>query len=185
MALPRMPAQGITYADYALLPDDGNRYEVLEGALTVSPVPRPRHQEIVTQLIWLLKPYVDEHRLGNVYPAPIDVLLSPQTIVQPGVVFVSRAQMEIVTSLNIQDAPDLCIEIVSPSSRIIDHNAKKGLYVEHGVREYWVIDPDRASVTRYTLEDGEYRDTIEILHDGEIRSTAISGFVAAASVIFD
>ena len=99
-----LAAKPLTYEDYCALPDDGKRYEVLDGVLVVSPAPVPRHQGVSICLSTLLHRYVRQHRLGRVYTAPIDVLLSRTTICQPDIVFVARANEHLITERAIEGA---------------------------------------------------------------------------------
>jgi Uma2 family endonuclease len=182
MATPKY--HGMTYDEYCLLPDDGNRYQVLEGELFVSPAPRPHHQRVLFHLALLLHDYVLEHRLGEIFIAPIDVILEPTTIVQPDIVFIGSDKAEIVTDLNIQGPPDLCIEVVSPTTGLIDRHAKRNIYARFGVREYWIVDPNRQTVNVYTLRDRAYGEAIEMTGDALIRSVVIEGFTIRAGDIF-
>src|SRR5260221_9129763 len=133
-ALRKTERYPMTYAEYCLLPDDGNRYQVLEGELIVSPAPRLLHQDIVLQLALLLSGHVKARNLGKVYVAPVDVILGPTTVVQPDILFVRGEHMEIVTDQNIQGPPDLCVEVLSPGTESIDRERKKTLYARFGVR---------------------------------------------------
>jgi Uma2 family endonuclease len=183
-ALRKAERYPMTYAEYCLLPDDGNRYQVLEGELIVSPAPRLLHQDVVLQLALLLRSYVISHDLGKVYISPVDVILSPTTIVQPDVVFVRREHMEMITDQNIQGPPDLCVEVLSPGTESIDRERKKALYARFGVREYWIVDPVRETVTVFGLQDGAYVLRIEASGDGVVSSSVLTGFETPAEVIF-
>ncbi len=155
MALEKKP-WGMTYDEYCLLPDDGKRYQVLEGELFVSPAPRTQHQRIVGNLYVLLRDHIQTAKLGEIFFSPIDVILAPTTIVQPDVVFVRSDHAGIITELNIQGPPDLCIEVVSPASEQTDRLTKRNVYARYGVQEYWIVDSDRGSVTILSLRNGVY-----------------------------
>lgn len=176
--------QGMTYDEYCLLPDDGNRYQVLEGELFVSPAPRPHHQRVRFHLALLLHDYVLEHGLGEVFIAPIDVILEPTTIVQPDIVFVGANNADIVTDLNIQGPPDLCIEVISPTIGLIDRHAKRNIYARLGVREYWIVDTNRRVVAICTLRDRTYGEPIEVTGDDLIPSAVLDGLTVRASDVF-
>lgn len=133
---------GLTYADYCALPDDGRRYEILDGELFVSPSPIRIHQRIVLNLLLILDPYIRQNRLGEINIAPFDVLLSKHNIVEPDLIFVSTARSRVITDKNIQGAPDLLIEVLSPSTKQRDLRKKRDIYGEWGVDWYWIIDPE-------------------------------------------
>ncbi len=140
----------LTYADYALLPDDGRRHEIIDGEEVVSPAPITKHQRVVLELAFLLKQHVREHSLGEVFVAPFDVVLSEHDIVQPDVLFVSDARLHLVDEINLKGAPDLVCEVLSESTRRTDLLRKRDLYARSGVAEYWVLDPviDQVQVFR-------------------------------------
>ena len=140
----------LSVADLAQLPDDGKRYEILEGALVVSPSPRPKHQRIVLNCVEFLR--VAERRgYGQVYVAPLDVVLDDLNVTEPDVLFVRSERLEIVRESNVQGAPDLIIEVLSPSTRERDRGLKAHLYAQYGVFEYWIADPDTETLSVYRL----------------------------------
>lgn len=108
------PRGGLTYADCAALPDDGRRYQLVEGELVVAPSPTRWRQQIVIGLASGLALHVEERDLGEVNVAPLDVILDEHTVVQPDVVFVSHARAGVLRDAKIEGAPDLCVEVVSP-----------------------------------------------------------------------
>ena len=132
----------LTLADYEKIPADGYRHEIIEGEEFVTPSPEVPHQRVSRNLESLLHVHVSRERLGEVLAAPTDVVLSDTDVVVPDLVFVSAANAAIVTRKNIQGAPDLVVEILSPSTASIDRGAKRVLYERAGVREYWIVDPD-------------------------------------------
>lgn len=133
----------LTYEDYARIPNDGRRHEILDGAHHVSPAPLVTHQRIGMNLLRVLLPFTFEHRLGHVYGAPTDVVLSPHDVVQPDILFVTTARLGILTRPNVQGAPDLVVEILSESTRWHDQTKKLGRYEKLGVQEVWFFDPRR------------------------------------------
>lgn len=147
-----------TYEDYLLLPED-RRYELIGGDFYVTPSPKPRHQRVSLNLAHLLWSYVRAHGSGEVYEAPLDVYLSRYDVVQPDVLFVRRENLAIVEENYVRGAPDLVIEILSESTRERDLDLKKKLYARHGVKEYWIADPDARTVTVYLLEGDAYVQT--------------------------
>jgi Uma2 family endonuclease len=128
----------LDYGDLAHTPDDGKRYELLEGALYVTPAPSPQHQRISKRLQRQLEAYFEERGLGEVFNAPVDVILSPHDVVEPDLVVVlNEAQ---VSERAIEGAPVLAIEILSPSTRDRDRNVKARRYAALGVDHYWIVD---------------------------------------------
>ena len=139
------------------LPDDGRRYEILDGELEVSPAPAPRHQAVSLNLVWVLHAHIRECGLGSVYYAPIDVILADTSIVQPDLVFIAAARESIVSQRGIEGPPDLAVEILSPWSVRRDRVAKAAVYARHGIRHYWVVDPDACVLEVYEADGAEYR----------------------------
>ena len=142
-----------TYKDYCATPDD-ERYELLDGKLMMVPAPNMKHQRLVLELAEKLNAFSKAHRLGKVYVAPCDVFLSDTDVVQPDVLFISRAREHTVTDDNVRGAPDLVIEILSPSTANKDQGAKRDLYERHGVLEYWIVDPIGETVAVHRQRDG-------------------------------
>lgn len=148
-----------TYAEFARLPDDGNRYEVIGGELHVTPAPRPLHQEIVARLSDLLRPFVREHRLGRALPGPVDVLFAEGDYLAPDFVFVRQERLSVFTERGLEGAPDLVVEIVSPGTGRLDRGRKRERYAHFAVLEYWVLDPKAKRVEIHRTTDDAGRKT--------------------------
>lgn len=146
----------LTYADYAALPNDGKRYEILDGELSVSPAPGRAHQRAVGQLFILLTAHVRAGQLGEVYVSPFDVILADTTIVQPDIVYVATARLGIISERAVEGAPTLALEVISPSSRQIDRTTKLQLYARYGVAYVWFVDPTVRSIEAHALRSGSY-----------------------------
>jgi Uma2 family endonuclease len=137
-----------TYADLVALPDDQLRHELIDGEHVVTPSPNTLHQTISLNLVRLLLPYLDEHRLGQLLSAPFDVKLSLITVLVPDLVyFTSERFARVVNEKHATAAPDLVVEILSPGTRRRDKGRKRAIYDREGVREYWIVDPETRSVT--------------------------------------
>jgi Uma2 family endonuclease len=147
----------LTYADYAALPDDGRRYELHDGDLSVTAAPGIRHQRVKANLFDLLLHHVRRHGLGDLLDAPTDCILSDTTIVQPDIVFVDTLHASRVTERAIEGVPTLVVEVLSPSTERIDRGHKLGLYARHGIGHYWIVDPAAQSIDAYVLEGDTYR----------------------------
>ncbi len=139
----------LTYEDYVLFPEDGMRHEILGGEHYVTASPFVRHQRISGRIYRPLSSWVEAHGLGEVLYAPVDVILSPTDVVQPDLFFVSRERAEILAEKNVQGAPDLVIEIISPRTRHQDEGIKRERYGRLGVDEYWLVYPDRHAARVY------------------------------------
>ena len=144
-----------TYADYLQTPDDV-RYELIEGELIVAPAPIPLHQRIGMRFSNRIGPFVETNALGELFASPTDVYLSDTNAVQPDLLFVSAARADIITETNVQGAPDLVIEIASPSTEERDRTIKRDLYAQFGVLEYWLADPVGETVEPLRLDNGRY-----------------------------
>ena len=145
----------LTYEDFAAIPDDGLRHEVIDGEHYVNPSPNLRHQLVSIRLASALFTFVTGHGLGHVFHAPLDVLLSKHDIVEPDIIFVSNANAHILTEPNIQGTPDLLIEILS-MDRDYDRKKKYRLYERTGVSEYWIVDPFEDAVEIYRRHDATF-----------------------------
>lgn len=151
------PLQGSwTYDDYVALPDDGNRYEIVNGVLVMAPAPSPLHQDIVLEIVSYLRIHVKLAGLGRVFPSPIDVELGPKDVFQPDIVVVLNEHLERVQEKKIVGAPDLVVEVASQSTAAYDRLTKYEVYARAGIAEYWIVKPASRAVEVLVLEDGEY-----------------------------
>ena len=147
----------LTYEDYLMTPDD-ERWELLKGALTRRPTPNTAHQRTLGNLAVALFNFVDDKGLGEVFISPFDVVLSPTNVLEPDLIFVATGQRSIITEANVQGAPALVIEVVSPSTLTRDRELKRRIYAEHGVGEYWLVDPDSRTISVMSLQDKDFRE---------------------------
>lgn len=141
----------LTRADLDKLPDDGHRYELIDGTLVVTPAPSPEHQGVLFNLVLLLAPGCpDDLRIRF---APLDVAIADDTVMQPDLLIAPQAAF---TARDLPEAPLLVVEVLSPSTRRIDLMLKRSRYEAAGCRSYWVIDPQVPSITAWELLDGSY-----------------------------
>lgn len=180
------PIQGEwTYADYLRLPDDGWQYEVIHGRLIMNPAPSPIHQQIIMRLSAAIFNFLDQHPVGEVFPAPVDVVIPGKAEpVQPDLVFVAAERMDIVTRRAIEGAPDLTVEVLSPSNWLDDRRDKFALYAAVGVREYWIVDPDERTVEVFTLQEGRYALLDRFGTGDTLRSQLLADFAVAVGELF-
>lgn len=144
-----------TYQDYLQLPED-RRYEIVDGDLYMVPAPVPSHQRVSRNLEFHLHRFVTERDLGEVFDAPCDLLLSDTDVVQPDLFYISKERLSIIKEANIQGAPDLVIEILSPATEQRDRGIKQKLYARVGVAEYWIVDPVAKICEVLTLRAGVF-----------------------------
>ena len=152
MVLPKLWIK-FSVKEYMTTPED-KRYQLLDGEMILAPSPTARHQTIAMNLVLALQGFVREHSAGRVWFAPLDVVLSNYDVAQPDILFVSNERAGIVTEANIQGGPDLVVEILSPATAEYDRGYKQLLYSRHGVREYWIVDPDAETVEVLAEGDG-------------------------------
>ncbi|MGQ9570484.1 MAG: Uma2 family endonuclease [Thermodesulfovibrionales bacterium] len=144
-----------TYEDYLKTPE-GERYELIEGELLMTPSPVTKHQRISGKLEFELRKFVTENNLGEVFDAPYDVYFDEENVVQPDILFISKERLNIIGEKNIQGAPDLVIEIISENTAYRDLIQKKKLYAKFGVKEYWIVIPGEELAEVYILKDNTY-----------------------------
>lgn len=138
----------LTYDDFLLFPDDGKRHEIIDGVHYVTPSPNLTHQELLGRLHLAIGNFLTTRRhLGRVFLSPLDVVMSKYDVVEPDLLFVAGDQQSILTEANIQGAPALVVEILSPNTRRRDEGIKRQLFDARGVREYWMVDPRSRRIT--------------------------------------
>ncbi len=172
-----------TYEDYAQLPE-GAPYQLIDGELVMSPAPTPRHQRISQNLNRALDRFVEDHGLGEVYCSPIDVYLSDIDTPQPDILFIAKARLDIIGEKYIEGAPDLVVEILSPSTAYYDLKKKKRLYETSGVKEYWVVDPEAQEIEVYALVEGRFELFAREAEQGVISSKLLGGFSVDLEGVF-
>jgi Uma2 family endonuclease len=163
-----------TYEDYARLPE-GAPYQLIGGKLIMTPAPSIHHQDIAKKLLVRLFS-LEEKGLGKVFHAPIDVYFEETETYQPDLIFIAKDRLHLVEKERIKGAPDLVVEILSPSTAYYDLRKKFKIYEKHGVREYWVVDPEAKSLTRYENKEGRLVLAEEVEERGRVRSNVIPGF---------
>lgn len=165
-----------TYEDLSRELEETNQpIELWDGEIVVSPSPTFWHQKIVSRFFKSLDRWVEDRDLGQVVTAPIDLVLSPHCAVQPDVVFVAKDRLSIVSD-TIRGPADLVAEVVSLGGRRRDRFDKKDLYEQHGIREYWIIDPEAKSVDVFKLEARQFQLHIRAGRGEIARSAILEGF---------
>ncbi|MDA8563060.1 Uma2 family endonuclease [Mariniblastus sp.] len=171
----------LTYDDYALIPADGKRHEIIEGKHHVCPVPSLFHQTLSSRIMYQLYTQIELKEIGVVFNAPVDVQLHDHSIVQPDLVVVLSENKEILTKPKIDGVPDLMIEILSPSNPKHDREIKMKLYLKSGIREYWIVDPMNEAIEQYQLQDEAYH---LIEHEGVVSLTITDGVTVDTSELW-
>jgi Uma2 family endonuclease len=174
-ALPNPRGVKLTYDDFVLFPDDGLRHELIDGEHYVTPSPSIKHQQVSLNISYAIETYLRHQRIGRVFYAPLDVLLSPSDIVEPDLIYMSRARAaEIDAEVNVQGVPELVVEIGSPRTRRRDETVKRSLYERAGVTEYWVIDPELDVVRVYRRNGERFARPQELSSEaGDVLSTSL------------
>jgi Uma2 family endonuclease len=154
MATQTAPARGWTYEEFARLPDDGNRYEVIAGELYVTPAPGSIHQKVSARIFTELRVFAtNRHALGEVLYAPLDVIFEDGDYVQPDLVFLRKERGHLLTERGLEGPPDLVVEILSPTTARQDRGIKRDRYAHFGVPEYWIVDTDQRRVEVHRLAE--------------------------------
>ena len=176
----------LTYEDYLTFPNDGKRYEIVEGGLFVTPAPFLRHQAILGAIHRLIANWCHASQAGQVFVAPTDVVLSANSVVQPDLLYVSTEHQARLGDRFVQGAPDLVVEVLSESTRRHDEITKRNLYASGGVPEYWVVDPEVWSIKVYRLQGGRFVRTAELSAENDewITSPQLPGFKASLVELF-
>ena len=170
-----------TYADYQQLPE-GAPYQLINGSLVMAPSPATRHQRIVAYLYRSLYNHAPDK--GEVLFAPMDVKLSESDVLQPDLMFVAQERLDVIGEQAIDGAPDLVMEVLSPSTARHDLTTKKRLYEVHGVREYWIIDPDSSTVEIHTNTDAGFTQHARQVDSGTAASALVEGLSVDVEALF-
>ena len=177
------PERTWTYEDLLALPDDGKRYEIIGGELYEMPGPNGEHAAAVVNLIVLLAPFVQALR-GALRTAPIDAFMPLGTPVQPDVLVVLPGGAARLVRRGVEGAPDLVVEVLSPSNRAYDTLLKRSLYAAAGVREYWIVDPEARTVEVLTLHQDALHRAGLYAGDDPIASPLLPDVAFSAADVF-
>jgi Uma2 family endonuclease len=172
-----------TYEDYALLPED-RRYEVIDGELFPTPAPTLFHQAVSERIGHRLREHLRRTGAGVMFYAPCDVVLSTHDVVQPDILVVTTERRAILSDKFVAGAPDLIVEVLSPSTESRDRVAKAKRYAAFGVREMWLVDPAAKTIeVLVNAGDGFRRDSLDAEGD-TVRSAILSGLEFPAAPVF-
>lgn len=174
----------LTYTDYAAMSDE-KRYELIEGDLYMVPAPGFYHQVVSRNIEMALWEFVKSRRLGVVVDAPVDIVFTPEDVVQPDILFISNERRSIITEKYLSGAPDLIVEILSPSSLERDKLVKRNLYAKHGVKEYWIVDPVGKQVEVLLLKNQAFVLHGIFLIDDRLTSPLLPEFDLPLQTVFE
>jgi Uma2 family endonuclease len=177
------PRTKLTVGDYMNTPDEV-RYQLIDGELVLAPSPNDKHQVVSLQLATALNQFVRQFRLGSVRCAPFDVVFPDHEVFQPDILFVSNERRDIITEANIQGAPDLVVEILSPSTARYDRGHKQDIYAREGVREYWIVNPATETVEVLTARNGVWRLVATFGFDDKLVSSLLPGLSVDLREVF-
>jgi Uma2 family endonuclease len=172
-----------THKDLDETPDDGKRYEIIDGDLIVSAAPIRPHQKLLYRFTRFVGDHVDERRLGEVYFAPVDVEFSEDNVVQPDLLFILTERLNIYRGNTVYGPPDIVLEIHSPSSQFRDRTDKFRLYERNKVPEYWQADPDCQTLTIHALNASRTYERSEPA-DGILRSRVLPDLIIDVAALF-
>jgi Uma2 family endonuclease len=182
------PPQGEwTYEDYIHLPDDGWKYEVIEGVLYMTPSPNTKHQRAIVRILLTMGTFVRQKKLGELFASPLDVILPNNlgTPVQPDIFFIRQERLGIVKEGNIEGAPDLVVEVLSPSNWLDDRRVKFKAYSQATIPEYWIVDPIQDTIEVFVLDDTQSYVLLDRFDLGDIvHSEVIAGFNMPVKDVF-
>jgi len=174
-----------TVTDYRNLPEsETRRCELLGGDIVMVPSPSFKHQSIAAALFGFLERFVKEGRLGIVRFAPLDVIFSDEDVAQPDLLFISNERSKIIQEDAIHGAPDLIVEILSPSTAERDRTYKRTLYARSGVSEYWLVEPETYTVEVLTLEQNGYHQAGRYQRGQTLGSPLLAGLAVPLNEIF-
>ena len=173
-----------TWNDYVQLPDDGQRYEIIDGELFVTAAPIYGHQYTAGKLYLLLVGWSAEHAPGDVVFAPVDVVLAADTVVQPDLIWISKERIREIVGDRVTGIPDLVVEILSPSTARRDRHKKSEVYARFGAREYWLVDPKDRSVEIRTRRGTEFVRFARGTGDTALASAMDPRLTVVASTLF-
>jgi Uma2 family endonuclease len=182
------PDRRLTYDDFLLFPEgDGLRHEIIDGVHYVTAAPNLRHQDLIGRLHLAMGNFLAAHHgLGRLFLSPVDVIFTLHDIVEPDLVFVAGDQLAIMTEKNIQGAPAIVVEVISKSTRSRDERIKKELFDRGGVREYWIVDPERSQLVVHRRNDAGLLDRTRFSADADavLTSPLLPGFSLSISELF-
>ena len=177
----------LTYDEFVHFPDDGKRHELIDGEHYVTASPNTKHQQVSMELAFLIRAWLEDRPSGRIFTAPYDMVLTRFDVVEPDLIYLSNERAaEIMTAAHLRGAPELVVEIGSPSTRQRDETIKRHLYERTGVSEYWFVDPELDVVRVYVRAGEKFTRPQELSHEaGDTLTTPLlPGLALPLSRIF-
>ena len=179
------PAVKLTYDDFVLFPDDGQRHELIEGEHVVTPAPNASHQQIAGTIYALIWNYLEAHPIGELFIAPFDVVMSEFTVVEPDILYLSKERAATtLTDLHVRGVPELVVEVLSKSTRRRDETVKRALYERMGVTEDWLVDPKAATVRVYRREGERFTSATKLTPPEMLGTPLLAGLAISLERVF-
>ena len=176
------PGRKLDYSFIAATPNDGKRYELIDGVLLVNPSPSPIHQRVLRRLSEQLTAYFHPRAIGEVFFAPLDVILTPHDVFEPDLIVVGDPSH--ISHRGIEAPPLLAVEILSPSTRRVDLGVKFARYAKLGIQHYWIVDPDAERVGCFRLADDEFKLVVSSSDDASLRHPDWDGLVVDLAALW-
>lgn len=174
----------VSYADLERVPEDGRRYELYDGEVFVVPAPLPKHQVVALTIAEMLRKYARDHG-GFAVASPIDIVFSDYDVLQPDVIYFAPGRAALVdVNRVIRHAPDLCVEVLSPSTAVADRGRKMQMFARYHVPEYWIVDPATATIEVYALRPAGYELRVAADGDMPVTSAVLPGHSFRAETLF-
>ncbi len=173
-----------TVEDYRALPEGPPFHQLVEGELILAPSPGSFHQDIAGNVFYLLRQFVAERRLGKVCIAPLDVYLPEDNVFQPDVFFLSNERLSLLRADGVHGAPDLVVEIASPSHGLLETRRKRPIYAKCGVKEEWLIEPTLQQVHQYDFARDSAKPVRLIDSDETLTTPLLPGLALRAADLF-
>jgi Uma2 family endonuclease len=173
-----------TYQEYQYLPNDGRRYEIVEGELYVTPAPSPMHQTVSRRLQFALMKQLEEPGIAFIFNAPFDVILAETSVVEPDLAIIRQGRRGSLSKRGFEGAPDVVVEILSPSTRGNDVFLKKAAYARLGVAEYWIVDPELGRIEVFRLKEGGYDQGLLFDRSATLSSPSFPEIVVPLAPLF-
>ncbi|MBN1417579.1 MAG: Uma2 family endonuclease [Planctomycetes bacterium] len=180
----KLSGSALTFEDFLRFPDDGQRYEIIGGQLSVSPAPNLRHQRVLRRIYRAIQRHLDSTGKGEVLWAPLAVVLSPHDIFQPDLMVILPDRASILAPKGIRGAPNLVVEVLSPSTEERDRGSTRDAYDRFGVDEYRIVDPDAERIEVHARAEGRLVEVRAIGRGETFASAILPGLSVRADEVF-